>query len=283
MPFGRFRPIASAFRLRAEPSGRARSQRRARKGHRAAKPRRAPRNRRDESALTRLVDDIGLQASRAGESPRDEARPVLPRRVPRARGPGGRQRLGHGRRQLQDRASEHVPTGLHSGSRDQHARHLRPGGDDGDLPDRQRARHVQRDPLPFPACRRRQRAPAGLRQRARRARVDGGAGPHRLRAHPRDRPQHLQRPGRAAPASRARGARRRPPGPHADLPRARIRRRRPQLLGTAARREDRPHPNKTNVTARGLPLRLREVPRLGGLGPLDDQVAAGAIMWSPAR
>jgi len=27
----------------------------------------------------------------------------------------------------------------------------------------------------------------------------------------------------------------------------------------------------------------REVPRLGGLGPLDDQVAAGAIMWSPAR
>jgi len=41
--------------------------------------------------------------------------------------------------------------------------------------------------------------------------------------------------------------------------------------------------NKTNVTARGLPLRLREVPRLGGLGPLDDQVAAGAIMWSPAR
>jgi len=42
-------------------------------------------------------------------------------------------------------------------------------------------------------------------------------------------------------------------------------------------------PNKTNVTARGLPLRLREVPRLGGLGPLDDQVAAGAIMWSPAR
>ena len=41
--------------------------------------------------------------------------------------------------------------------------------------------------------------------------------------------------------------------------------------------------NRTNVTARGLPLRLREVPRLGGLGPLDDQVAAGAIMWSPAR
>ena len=277
MPFGRFRPIASAFRLRAEPSGRARSQRRARKGHRAAKPRRAPRNRRDESALTRLVDDIGLQASRAGESPRDEARPVLPRRVPRARGPGGRQRLGHGRRQLQDRASEHAPTGLHSGSRDQHARHLRSGGDDRDLRDRQRAPHVQRDPLPFPASRRRQRAPADLRQRAGRGRVDGGAGPHRLRAHPRDRPQHLQRPGRAAPASRAP---RDPPPTFLELESADVAHSFwvPRLAGKTDL-----IPNKTNVTARGLPLRLREVPRLGGLGPLDDQVAAGAIMWSPAR
>ena len=47
----------------------------------------------------------------------------------------------------------------------------------------------------------------------------------------------------------------------------------------------------TLVTARSIysvqavrrPPHAREVPRLGGLGPLDDQVAAGAIMWSPAR
>jgi len=151
-----------------------------------------------------------------------------------------------------------------------------------DLRDRQRAPHVPRDPLPF-------RGPD-----------DGSEPPQIYGSGPVEfawtavpvlivfvlilvtarsiySVQAVRRP-----ASRARGARRRPPGPHADLPRTRIRDVAhsfwvPRLAG------DRPHPSKTNVTAGGLPLRLREVTRLGGLGPLDDQVAAGAIMWSPAR
>jgi len=229
-----------------------------------------------------LVEDIGLQASRAGESPRDEAQPVLPRRVPRARGRGGRQRLGHGRRQLRiapPSMFRPVSTPAHEIST--LAIFV--------LAVTTTIFVIVSGLLTYSVIRFRSRRPD-----------DGseplqiyGSGPVEFAwtavpvssssCSSRDRPQHLQRPGRAAPASRARGARRRPPGPHADLPRARIRRRRPQLLGTAARREDRPHREQDERHCSWLPLRLREVPRLGGLGPLDDQVAAGAIMWSPAR